>query len=189
MADARGEITQLLVDLKAGDRDAEGKLLDVVYGELHRMAGRMMRQERKDHTLQATALINEAYVHLIDQRAKNWQNRAHFFAVAAQVMRRILINHARTRGTAKRWGGQHKVDLDDALPLTVEQSEELVALDEALSRLAQFDPRQGRIVELRFFAGLTEEECAEVLGISGRTVKREWRVAKAWLYGELKRGC
>src|SRR3954470_20961150 len=131
-----GEVTQLLLDLKAGDRGAEDKLLDVVYQDLHRMAGRFMRQERPDHTLQATALIHEAYLRLIDQREKEWQNRAHFFGVAAQVMRRILVDHARTRHTAKRGGGQHKVSLDEAMALTIEHADEILALDEALSRLS-----------------------------------------------------
>lgn len=185
MEHASGEITQLLQALRAGDREAEDQLLDVVYGELHRIAARHMRRERIDHTLQATALIHEAYVRLIDQQAKDWQNRTHFYAVAAQVMRRILVDHARTHGTAKRGGGQYKVSLDDALPLTTEQSDALVALDEALSRLSKFDPRKSRIVELRYFGGLSVEEIARALGISSRTVKRDWTVAKAWLYGEL----
>jgi RNA polymerase sigma-70 factor, ECF subfamily len=182
-----GEVTQLLQGLRAGDREAEGKLLDVVYGELHRIAARHMRHERIDHTLQSTALIHEAYVHLIDQPGKDWQNRAHFYGVAAQVMRRILVDHARTHRSAKRGGGQHKVSLDEALPLATEQCGDLLALDEALSRLGQFDPRQSRIVELRYFGGLSEAEIAQALGVSSRTVKRDWRVAKAWLYGELNK--
>jgi RNA polymerase sigma factor (TIGR02999 family) len=188
MDDASGEVTRLLQALKSGDRDAESKLLGIVYGELHRMAARHMRRERADHTLQATALIHEAYVRLIDQRGKDWQNRAHFFGIAAQVMRRILVDYARMHRTVKRGGGQGKVALDDALPLmTIEQSDELVALDEALSRLAQFDPRQSRVVELRYFGGLNEEETAAALGVSSRTVKRDWSIAKAWLYGELNK--
>jgi RNA polymerase sigma factor (TIGR02999 family) len=188
MEDASEGVTQLLQALRAGDRDAEGKLLEVVYGELHRLAARHMRRERADHTLQATALIHEAYVRLIDQRAKDWQNRAHFYGVAAQVMRRILVDYARTHRTAKRGGGQYKVSLDDAPPLmTGEQSDELVALDEALSRLAQFDARQSRVVELRYFGGLNEEETAGAIGVSSRTVKRDWALAKAWLYGELNK--
>jgi RNA polymerase sigma-70 factor (ECF subfamily) len=187
MEHASGEVTQLLQGLRAGDREAEGKLLDVVYGELHRIAARHMRRERIDHTLQATALIHEAYVRLIDQPTKDWQNRSHFYGVAAQVMRRILVDYARTHRSAKRGGEQHKVSLDDALLLTMEQSDELVALDEALSRLAQFDLRQSRIVELRYFGGLSEAEIAQTLGVSSRTVKRDWRVAKAWLYGELNK--
>jgi RNA polymerase sigma factor (TIGR02999 family) len=187
MEHSSGDVTQLLQALRAGDREAESQLLDVVYGELHRIAARFMHRERPDHTLQATALIHEAYVRLIDQRDKDWQNRAHFYGVAAQVMRRILVDYARRHRTQKRGGVQHKVSLEDALSLTHGQSEELLALDEALSRLAQFDPRQSRVVELRYFGGLNEEETAQALGISSRTVKREWSVAKAWLYGELNR--
>jgi RNA polymerase sigma factor (TIGR02999 family) len=145
-----------------------------------------MRHERHDHTLQATALIHEAYVYLIGQQETDWQNRAHFYGVAAQVMRRVLVDYARMHGAAKRGGGEHKVRLDEALLMTAEQSDELVALDEALSRLAQFDPRQSRVVELRFFGGMNEEETAEVLGVSSRTVRRDWGVAKAWLYGQLE---
>jgi RNA polymerase sigma factor (TIGR02999 family) len=185
MEPSPGEVTQLLAALRNGDPSAESRLLEVVYAELHRMAVRYMRYERPDHTLQATALIHEAYVDLTRQPAKNWQDHAHFYGVAAQVMRRILVDYARTHRAAKRGGGQQKVGLDDAVLLTGEQSDELVALDEALSRLAQFDARQSRIVELRFFAGLNEEETAEVLGVSSRTVRRDWGVAKAWLYGQL----
>src|SRR4051812_2617923 len=185
MEHSPGEVTQLLADLRNGDRSAEGRLLEVVYAELHRMAVRYMRRERPDHTLQATALIHEAYVALMRQPEKNWQNHAHFYGVAAQIMRRVLVDYARTHRAAKRGGGQQKVCLDDALLMTDNQSDELLALDEALSRLAQFDARQSRIVELRFFGGLNEEETAEVLGVSSRTVQREWAVAKAWLYGEL----
>lgn len=181
-----GDVTQLLLGLAARNPQVENDLLEVVYAELHRMADRLMRNERPDHTLQATALINEAYLHLIDQRGKNWKNRAHFFGVAALVMRRILVDHARTRRTEKRGGGQRKVSLDETVLLTPEQSDEILALDEALSRLSQFDPRQSRVVELRFFGGLTEPEAAEVLGVAARTVKRDWSIAKAWLYGELR---
>jgi RNA polymerase sigma factor (TIGR02999 family) len=188
MADGAGEVTQLLQALRAGDRSAEGRLLDVVYRELHQMAARYMRRERPGHTLQATALIHEAYLHLIDQREKGWQNRAHFYGVASQVMRRILVDYARTHRTAKRGGTHQKVSLEDAVLLTPEQSDEIVALDEALSRLAQLDPRQTRVVELRFFGGLSEGETAQLLGVSSRTVKRDWSVAKAWLYGELSTG-
>jgi RNA polymerase sigma factor (TIGR02999 family) len=182
-----GDVTELLRGFRTGDQEAERKLLDAVYADLHRMAARLMRRERPDHTLQATALIHEAYVHLVDQHSKNWQNRAHFFGVAAQVMRRILVDYARRHRAAKRGGGQHKVTLDDSLLLTDTQSEELLVLDEALSRLSQFDPRRSRVVELRFFGGLDEEEVAEVLGVTSRTVKRDWSVAKAWLYSELNK--
>jgi RNA polymerase sigma factor (TIGR02999 family) len=185
MAERSGDVTELLRGLRTGDHEAEGKLLDAVYGQLHRMAVCFMRQERPDHTLQATALIHEAYVSLVDQSGKNWQNRAHFFGVAAQVMRRILVDYARQHRTAKRGGAQQKVTLEDVLLLTDAQSDELLALDEALSRLSHFDPRRCRVVELRFFGGLDEEEVAEVLGVSSRTVKRDWTVAKAWLSAEL----
>jgi RNA polymerase sigma factor (TIGR02999 family) len=188
MADGPGEVTQLLQALRGGDRSAEGKLLDAVYRELHQMAARYMRRERADHTLQPTALIHEAYFRLIDQREKDWQNRAHFYGVAAQVMRRILVDYARTHRTAKRGGAHQKVSLDDAILLSPEQSDEIVALDEALSRLARLDPRQTRVVELRFFGGLSEEETAQLLGVSSRTIKRDWSMAKAWLYGELNTG-
>jgi RNA polymerase sigma factor (TIGR02999 family) len=188
MAQGTGDVTQLLLGLRAGDQGAEGRLLEVVYAELHRLAAALMRRERPDHTLQPTALIHEAYVHLIDQRGKDWQNRAHFFGVAALVMRRILVDHARTHLTAKRGGTQQKVSLDDeALPLTSAQSDEVLALNEALLRLARFDPRQSRVVELRFFGGLTEDETAEVLGVASRTVNRDWRMARAWLRGELEK--
>ena len=184
--DRGGDITQLLHKLTGGDQDAERELFPVVYTELHRLAAALMRRERATHTLQATALIHEAYLQLIDQRDKDWANRVHFFAVAAQVMRRVLVDHARTHRAAKRGGAWRQVNLDEALTLTSEQSDEIVAVDEALSRLTQLDPRQGRVVELRFFGGLTEDETAHVLGIAARTVKRDWRVAKAWLHGELK---
>jgi RNA polymerase sigma-70 factor (ECF subfamily) len=183
-----GDVTQLLQALRAGDPSAEGRLLDAVYHELHRMASHYMQREREGHTLQATALIHEAYLRLIDQRRKDWQNRAHFYGVAAQVMRRILVDYARANRRAKRGGDRHKVLLEDAILLSPEQSDEVVALDEALSRLAKFDPRKTRVVELRFFGGLSEEETAHLLGVSSRTVKRDWTMAKAWLYGELKSG-
>ena len=185
MKEEARDVTQLLVAVRGGDSEAESQLYQAVYGELHRIAARYMRRERPDHTLQATALIHEAYVDLIGQHQKDWQNRAHFYGVAANVMRRILVDYARTHLTAKRGGRVQKLSLDDALPLASEQSEEVLAIDEALARLARFDPRQSKVVELRFFGGFTEEETAQVLGVSSRTVKRDWRLAKAWLYGEL----
>jgi RNA polymerase sigma factor (TIGR02999 family) len=188
MTQMPGDVTLLLLGLRRGDQEAERQLAEVVYRELHQMAARYMRRERPDHTLQATALVNEAYVRLIDQRGKDWQNRAHFFGVAAQIMRRVLVDHARTHNAAKRGGEFQKISLDDdILPFSHEKSDELVALDEALRRLAVFDPRQSRVVELRFFGGLTEDETAEVLGISSRTVKREWSVAKVWLHSEMNK--
>ena len=182
---APGEATQLLIDWSGGDATALEKLTPLIYDELHRVARRLMRHERGDHTLQATALVNEAYARLVDQRNVRWQNRAHFFAIAARLMRRILIDYARQRHYAKRGGGAPKVSLDEALVLSDERAAELVALDEALDRLASIDPQQGRVVELRFFGGLTVEETAEVLKISYDMVKREWSTAKAWLFREM----
>jgi RNA polymerase sigma factor (TIGR02999 family) len=181
------EITVLLAQFAKGDEGAISKLLPLVYDELHRLAASYMRRERPDHTLQPTALVNEAYLKLLEQHDANWQNRAHFFGVAAQLMRRILIDHARGHLRAKRGAGQ-KVALDEALAFSEEQSGELVALHEALERLEKLDARQGRIVELRFFGGLTLEETASVLDISPKTVERDWQVAKAWLNMELKEG-
>jgi RNA polymerase sigma factor (TIGR02999 family) len=182
-----GEITQLLVELRKGDKDAEARLIPVVYDELRRLANHYMRGERPDHTLQPTALVHEAYLRLIEQDRVEWRNRAHFFGVAASLMRRILVDHARARLTTKRGAAEQPVHLEEGFVFAEERSGELVALDEALQRLAEFDPRLGRIVELRFFGGLSVEDTAEVLGISPRTVKREWNTAKAWLRGELTR--
>ncbi|HLL75593.1 MAG TPA: sigma-70 family RNA polymerase sigma factor [Pyrinomonadaceae bacterium] len=182
------EMTLLLAAWSDGDREALDKLLPLVERELHRLARRYMSRERPDHTLQATALVNEAYVRLIDQTRVRWQNRAHFFAIAAQTMRRILIDHARKQTYAKRGGGALKVALDDAPALTDERAAELVALDEALAGLAKLDERKARVVELRYFGGLGVEEVAEVLGVSVDTVTRDWRRARAWLRRELERG-
>jgi RNA polymerase sigma-70 factor, ECF subfamily len=179
------DITALLAGVGTGNRDAEEHLIAGVYRALHRMAARHMRRERPDHTLQPTALVHEAYVRLLGQHGGRWENRAHFFGVAAQVMRRILVDHARKRKTARRGGGQWRVSLDGDPALCTLQADALIALDEALTRLGELDPRQRRIVELRFFAGLTEEEIGRILGVTSRTVKRDWRVAKAWLYNEL----
>ncbi|MGA9471960.1 MAG: sigma-70 family RNA polymerase sigma factor [Terriglobales bacterium] len=180
------DVTALLADLSKGKPEAADQLIPVVYGELRRLASSYMRREREGHTLQATALVHEAYMKLVEQRSVNWQSRTHFFGIAAQIMRRLLVDHARGHLRDKRGGGQHLVPLDDALVFSPEQSSQLVELDGALDRLAALDPRQARIVELRFFAGLTVEEAAEVLGVSPKTVKRDWSVAKAWLHGELK---
>jgi RNA polymerase sigma-70 factor (ECF subfamily) len=185
LAAPAGDVTHLLNDLQDGRPDAASKLLPLVYEELRRLARQQMRQERADHTLQATALVHEAYLRLVNQSDRSWQSRAHFIAVAAQVMRRLLIDYARSRRMAKRGCGLHKVSLEEPLLFSEEQSEELVALDEALERLAQFDERLSRIVELRFFGGLTVDEAAAVLGISPKTVKRDWSVARAWLHREL----
>src|SRR5262245_20859636 len=175
------EVTQLLIDWGKGDQAALDKLLPLVEEELRRLAGRNMRRESPGHTLQTSALVNEAYLRLIDQKNVQWQNRAHFFAIAAQLMRRILIDHARRRQYAKRGGGALKVSLDEAAAVTEARAAELLAVDEALQKVTAMDARKGRIVELRFFGGLTEEETAEVMGISTPTVQREWRAAKAWL--------
>jgi RNA polymerase sigma factor (TIGR02999 family) len=180
------DVTALLGELTKGNPDAGPKLVPLVYGELRRMAARYMRQERTAHTLQATALVHEAYLKMLGQHSVDWQSRAHFFGIAAQVMRRILIDHARGHVRDKRGGGQEGVPLDEALVFSEERSAEFLELDSALGRLADLDVRQAKIVELRFFGGLTVEETAEVLGISPKTVKRDWSVAKAWLHGELK---
>ena len=174
-------VTQLLINWRYGDKAALNRLMPLVYDELRRLARGYMRKERPDHTLQTSALINEAYLELVDQDEPNWQNRAHFFAVAAQIMRHILIDHARSYQYDKRGAGAQKVQLDESLVLTNERAGELVALDEALTSLAAVDARKGRIVELRFFGGLNIEETAEVLDLSPTTVQREWRAARAWL--------
>ena len=183
---AREDVTALLGQLAKGNDAAASKLIPVVYKELRRLAGGYMRRERIDHTLQPTALVHEAYLKLVKQHSVDWQSREHFFGIAAQVMRRILVDHARGHLREKRGGGQRPVAMDEALVFAPEQSEELLKLDEALERLTKLDPRQGRIVELRFFGGLTVEQTADLLGISPKTVKRDWSMAKAWLHGELK---
>jgi RNA polymerase sigma factor (TIGR02999 family) len=176
------DITQLLVDLTRGDKEALDKLLPLVYDELRRLADRYLRKERADHSLQATALVHEAYLRLIDQNSVQWQNRAHFFGVAAQMMRRILVDHARAHQAAKRGSGAVKLSLDELVDISDEQAADMLVLDEALTALAKFDPQKSRIVELRFFGGLSIEETAEVLGVGTATVIRQWRTAKAWLY-------
>jgi RNA polymerase sigma factor (TIGR02999 family) len=181
-------VTQLLVEWSHGDHDALEKLTPLVYSELRRLARRHLSRERSDHTLQSTALVHEAYLRLVDQRSVQWQNRAHFFGVAAQLIRRILIDHARAKQAEKRGAGACLLSLDEALDSPAGgRSLDVVALDDALEQLAKIDPRQSRIVELRFFAGLTVEETAEVLSISTPTVNREWNAAKAWLFRELNR--
>ena len=179
-------VTRLLLDWSNGDKSALEKLIPLVYDELRRMARQYMRRERPGHTLESTALVNEAYIKLIDCSRVGWQNRAHFFAVAAQLMRRILIDHARSRNYAKRGGGVRKVSLDEAAILSEERAADLIAIDNALTNLAAMDPRKSQIVELRFFGGLNLEETAEVMGISSPTVQREWRKAKAWLLKEVR---
>src|SRR5258705_7465187 len=175
------EVTRLLVDWGNGDQEALDELIPLVYDELRRLARRYMRRESQDHTLQTSALVNEAYLRLIDQRSVQWQNRAHFFGVAAQLMRRILVNHARSRSRVKRGGRMQVVSLDEQAVVAKEVSE-VIALDVALKNLAEMDPRKSQIVEMKFFGGLTNEEVAEVLKVTSRTVEREWRKAKAWLY-------
>ena len=182
------EVTQLLADWGKGDRSALDKLLPLVHSELRRIAQRQMSQERPGHTLQATALVNEAYLKLAGQQGFDWQNRAHFFAVCAQVMRHILIDHARAHGREKRGGGAIQVSLNDALVVAGDRAAHFIALDEALRVLERLDPQKGKIVELRYFGGLSIEEAAEVLNVSPRTVRREWQRAKAWLYRMMTEG-
>ena len=178
------DVTELLAAWSGGDRSALDKLLPLVSGELHQLAHRYMSHERPDHTLQTTALVNEAYLKLVDQRVALWQNRAHFFGIAAQIMRRILLDHARAHLGARRNGGV-RVPLEDVAVLDDDRTAELVALDDALQTLAQLDERKGRVVELRYFGGLSVDETAEVLGVSVDTVTRDWRRAKAFLRREM----
>jgi RNA polymerase sigma factor (TIGR02999 family) len=182
------EVTELLVAWSDGDRAALGQLMPLVYDELRHIAHRYLAHERAGHTLQTTALVNEAYLRLVNAREMQWQNRAHFFAVASQLMRMILVDYARSRKSAKRGGGAHHVPLDEALEVADERAAELIALDDALKALAAFDERKCRIAELRYFGGLTVEETAEVLKLSDVTVARDWRLAKAWLHRELSKG-
>jgi RNA polymerase sigma factor (TIGR02999 family) len=179
-------VTALLAKWKAGDEQALDTLVPLVYNELRRVAHRYLRRERPDHTLQSTALVHEAYLRLQKQGSKEFENRAHFFAISAQLMRQILVEYARTRNAAKRDGG-HRLTLNDAVDLVKGRSVDLVALDNALNGLAELDARQSRIVELRFFGGLTVEETSSVLGISPATVKRDWATAKVWLHHEISR--
>jgi RNA polymerase sigma factor (TIGR02999 family) len=180
-------ITQLLLKSSSGDKAALDALLPVVYGELRRLAESYVQRERPDHTLQATALVHEAYMRLVDQRSVDWKNRAQFFAMAAKMMRRILVNHAEAHSAAKRGGGAQKLSLDDAISFFAEQQLDLLELNEALDRLSTLDERQARIIELRFFGGLTVDEVADVLEVSPATVKREWDMAKTWLLRELSK--
>ena len=179
------EITQLLAAWREGNQAALDELYPLVYDELHRLARRYMSKERKGHTLQTTALINEAYVRLVDQRNVQWANRSHFFAISAQIMRRILIDHARRHAYAKRGGGARPVSLDETAVLAQGDFSEFIRLDEALKSLAQLDPRRSQVVELRYFGGLNNEEIAGVLNISENTVIRDWNMARAWLHRQL----
>jgi RNA polymerase sigma factor (TIGR02999 family) len=183
---SQGDVTSLLNQVADGDRGAEAKLVPLIYDELRRLATRRLRHERRDHTLQTTALVHEAYLKLVGQRDVKWQNRTHFFAVASQAMRRILVDYARAQQTTKRGGKLSRVALDDVCVVSHGPSVELVAVDESLARLEKLDPRQAQIVELRYFGGMSVDETAEALGISAKTVIREWNVAKAWLFGDLK---
>lgn len=185
MKPAEADITTLLGKLARGDQGAEAELIPLVYEELHRLAARYMRREKQGHTLQTTALVNEAYLRLVRQQCANWQNKASFLGLAAKLMRRILVDHARLRRQIKRGGGYQKLALDEALYVSETRSHDLLALDDALSTLAKLDPRQSEIVEMRFFGGLTEDEIAATLKISPRTVRRDWNIAKAWLYMQL----
>jgi RNA polymerase sigma-70 factor (ECF subfamily) len=182
------DITALLVDWNNGDKSAIERLLPLVERELHRLAHSYMRREDPDHTLQTTALINETYLRLIDQRRVQWQNRAHFFGIAAQIMRRILLNYARDQNRMKRGGREIHVSLSEALVMPTEKDGELIALNDALTKLEAIDERKGKVVELRFFGGLTVPEVAEVLKVSEITVMRDWKFAKAWLLREMQNG-
>jgi RNA polymerase sigma-70 factor, ECF subfamily len=181
-----GRVTDLLTKFTTGDSAAADEVIPLVYEELRRLAAHYLAREQPGHALQTTALVHEAYLRLVDQRQSNWRNRAHFYGAAAQVMRRILVDHARARQAEKRGGDAEHLTLDEALTFSDSQSEELVRLDEALARLARLDARQSRVIELRFFAGLSVEETAEVIGVSPKTVKRDWSVARAWLHRELR---
>ena len=180
-------LTQLLLDWSNGRLSALDELMPLVDRELHRLAHHYMRNEKPGHTLQTTALVNEAYLRLIDQRQVHWKNRAHFFALSAQLMRRILVDHARKRKYAKRGGDRHKISLDEETLISSTRAADLLEIDEALSQLESIDVRKSKVVELRFFGGLNVEETAEALSVSPLTVKRDWRMAKAWLYEWLNR--
>jgi len=187
MTAPRSDVTELLQLWSTGHADAIDQLLPTIYAELRRLASSYLRRERSDHTLQPTALVHEAFLKLVDQRRVQWQNRAHFFGIAAQAMRRILVDHARAHAAGKRGDGANHVTLDDAHLVTDGPGVDILALEEALTRLSQLDAQQGRVVELRFFGGLTMQETAEVLQVSTATVGREWAVAKSWLFAELRR--
>lgn len=188
MSASHGDVSQLLVAWSDGDQAALEKLLPLVNAELRRLAARYMRRERQGHTLQTSDLVNEAWLRLVNQNSVQWQNRAHFFGIAAQLMRRILIDHARKYQYVKHGGGAIRVSLDEAAALTEARAVELLAVDEALEKLASMDARKAKVIELRFFGGLDLDQTAEVLGISSPTVQREWRTAKAWLHRILTEG-
>jgi RNA polymerase sigma-70 factor, ECF subfamily len=179
------EVSRLLAECSGGNQGAFNQLLPLVYDELHRLAASYMSRERDGHTLQTTALVNEAYIRLADQTSARWQDRVHFFAVASKVMRQILIDHARSHGRAKRGRGEKPISLDEVAVISPERAADLLALDEALQKLAEIDRRKSEVVELRFFGGLTIEEAAEVLKVTPKTVTRDWQMARAWLYREM----
>jgi RNA polymerase sigma factor (TIGR02999 family) len=180
------EITQLLAAWGEGDQNALDRLIPAVYGELRRIAGNFMRRQNKANTLQASALVNEAFLRLVDSNKVNWQGRTHFFAVSAQLMRRVLVDAARRRNSQKRGGDRMRITLDERIDVPNSDETDLVALDEALVRLAELNPRHSRIVELRYFGGLTEQQIADALNVSERTVRRDWSLARAWLFRELQ---
>jgi RNA polymerase sigma-70 factor (ECF subfamily) len=179
------QASEILTAIVAGDDADSPRLLELVYDDLRRLAAHYLQQERVGHTLQATALVNEAYLKLIDQTRVDWRGKSHFFAVGAQAMRRVLVNHAKSKKRLKRGGQGRRVPLDEPIAVSAERDEDVLALDEALEKLAKLDPRQAKLVELRFFGGLNVEETAEVLGVSKRTVEREWTACRAWLRREL----
>jgi RNA polymerase sigma-70 factor (ECF subfamily) len=181
MPPSQGSVTQLLIKWRDGDETALSQLTPIVYQELRRLAHAYMRRERSGHMLQTSALINEAYIRLVDHRGMRWQNRNHFYAVAAQAMRRVLVDYARSRNDLKHGGGVRMVELDQAVAVAQQQAADLIALDDALTDLAAFDPRKCQVVEMRYFGGMSADEIAEVLGVSVITVNRDWKTAKAWL--------
>jgi RNA polymerase sigma factor (TIGR02999 family) len=185
--DSSKDITELLLSWKSGNQAALDELMPLVYQELKGLAASYLRRERPDHTLQATALVNEAYVRLVDSPTVSWQNRAHFFGIAARIMRQILVNHALKRNAAKRGGFAHKLSLDEAVSFADQREVDLIALDDALKQLETIDPQKSRIIELRFFGGLSIAETAEALGVSHATVERNWKIAKLWLRREISK--
>ena len=187
MDSSKEPVTEILLQWEQGDKQALDRLVPIVYDELRKIAARYMRRERQDHTLQTTAVVNEAYMRLVDQKRVHWKSRAHFFAIAANMIRRILIDYARAKGSAKRGGDVQKLQLEEAAVITDERAEELIELDQALVSLASHDPQQSQIVELRYFGGLSVAETASVLEISSEDVQREWILAKAWLYRQLSK--
>jgi RNA polymerase sigma-70 factor (ECF subfamily) len=187
MPDSKNDVTELLQRWKSGDEEALDRLTPLVYDQLHRLAHQYLRRERGGHTLQTSALVNEAYLRLIEHKSVDWENRAHFFAVSATVMRRILVDYARQRTSEKRGGAFQQITLADDLIVTQERAAELLALDEAIKTLTELHPRRSKVVELRYFGGLNNKEASAVLKVSETTIERDWRFAKAWLYRELKK--